>query len=165
MSVSLYDELELIAHEIRIFLSTYTLQYLARDVRFVQQNSKYQAKGLVNLCVWVGQNIAITSLAQLSSYLEASTKVLISPEGLNQQLNKGNVLLLQYLLFEKDRLIDICFCKLDSDWIPSAFWRKLTLRKNKMNRPYGQLIYMIFAIGSYCKIILFWVRSIFVLFF
>lgn len=51
MSVSLYDELELIAHEIRIFLSTYTLQYLARDVRFVQQNSKYRAKGLVNLCV------------------------------------------------------------------------------------------------------------------
>lgn len=80
MSVSLYDELELIAHEVQVFLSSYTLDYLARDVGFVQQNRQYQAKDLVDLCVCVSPNIAITSLAQLSSCLEVSTKVLISPE-------------------------------------------------------------------------------------
>ncbi|TKH53859.1 IS4 family transposase, partial [Bacillus cereus] len=60
--------------------------------------SKYQAKDLVALCVWVSQNVAMTSLTRLSSCLEASTAVLISPEGLNQRFNKAAVQLLQHLL-------------------------------------------------------------------
>ncbi|EEK70125.1 hypothetical protein ABH963_003811 [Bacillus sp. RC55] len=51
MSVSVYDELELFAQEIQSFLSPNTLQYLARDVGFMQQNRQYQAKDLVDLCV------------------------------------------------------------------------------------------------------------------
>ncbi|AJI26241.1 hypothetical protein BF28_5679 (plasmid) [Bacillus cereus E33L] len=85
MSVSVSDELQLFAQEIQSFLSPNTIRDLARDVVFVQRTSKYQAKDLVALCVWVGQNIAMTSLTQLSSCLEASTEVLISPEGLNQR--------------------------------------------------------------------------------
>ncbi|MEC2958225.1 IS4 family transposase, partial [Bacillus tropicus] len=76
MSVS--DELQLFAQEIQRFLSPNTLRNLARDVGFVQRTSKYQAKDLVALCVWMNQNIATTSLTQLSSCLEASTEVLIS---------------------------------------------------------------------------------------
>ncbi|PIE91629.1 IS4 family transposase, partial [Bacillus fungorum] len=67
---------------------------------FVQRTSKYQAKDLVALCVWVSQNVAMTSLTQLSSCLEASTEVLISPEGLNQRFNKTAVQFLQQLLAE-----------------------------------------------------------------
>jgi len=66
----------------------------------VQRTSKYQAKDLVALCIWVSQNVAMTSLTQLSSCLEASTEVLISPEGLNQRFNKAAVQLLQHLLAE-----------------------------------------------------------------
>ncbi len=66
----------------------------------VQRTSKYQAKDLIALCVWVSQNVAMTSLTQLSSCLEASTAVLISPEGLNQRFNKAAVQLLQHLLAE-----------------------------------------------------------------
>ncbi|MFK4380009.1 hypothetical protein ABH948_005458 [Bacillus sp. RC218] len=53
MSVSVSDELQLFAQEIQSFLSPNALRDLARDVGFVQRTSKYQAKDLVALCVWV----------------------------------------------------------------------------------------------------------------
>ncbi|OTY40045.1 IS4 family transposase, partial [Bacillus thuringiensis serovar poloniensis] len=98
MSISVSDELQLFAQEIQSFLSPNTLRDLARDVGFVQRTSKYQAKDLVALCIWMSQNIATTSLAQLSSCLEASTEVLISPEGLNQRFNTSAVQFLQHIL-------------------------------------------------------------------
>ncbi|GAB6482165.1 hypothetical protein bcgnr5384_48370 [Bacillus cereus] len=100
MSVSVSDELQLFAQEIQRFLSPNTLRNLARDVGFVQRTSKYQAKDLVALCVWMNQNIATTSLTRLSSCLEASKEVLISPEGLNQRFNKAAVQFLQHILAE-----------------------------------------------------------------
>ncbi|HDR6219001.1 TPA: IS4 family transposase [Bacillus cereus] len=100
MSVSVSDELQLFPQEIQNFLSPNTLRELARDVGFVQRTSKYQAKDLVALCVWMSQNVATTSLTQLSSCLEASTEVLISPEGLNQRFNQAAVQFLQHLLAE-----------------------------------------------------------------
>ena len=100
MSISVSDELQLFAQEIQSFISQNILRTLARDVGFVQRTSKYQAKDLVALCVWMNQNVAKTSLPQLSSYLEASTEVLISPEGLNQRFNQAAVQFLQHLLAE-----------------------------------------------------------------
>lgn len=98
MSISISDELQLFAQEIQRFLSPNALQNLARDVGFVQQLSKYQAKDLIALCVWMSQKVATTSLTQLSSCLEASTDVLISPEGLNQRFNQEAVPFLQQIL-------------------------------------------------------------------
>ncbi|EOO12408.1 IS4 family transposase [Bacillus cereus] len=100
MSISVSDELQLFAQEIQSFLSPNILRDFARDVGFVQRTSKYQAKDLVALCVWMNQNVATTSLTQLSSCLEASTEVLISPEGLNQRFNKAAVQFLQHTLSE-----------------------------------------------------------------
>ncbi len=74
MSISVSDELQLFAQEIQRFLSPNILRDFARDVGFVQRTSKYQAKDLVALCVWMNQNVATTSLTQLSSCLEASTE-------------------------------------------------------------------------------------------
>ncbi|MEB9857449.1 IS4 family transposase, partial [Bacillus cereus] len=100
MSVSVSNELQLFAQEIQSALSPNALRNLARDVGFVQRTSKYQAKDLVALCVWVSQNVAMTSLTQLSSCLEASTEILISPEGLNQRFNQAAVQFLQHILAE-----------------------------------------------------------------
>ncbi|HDR7586496.1 IS4 family transposase [Bacillus mycoides] len=100
MSISVSDELQLFAQEIQSFLSPNFLRDLARDVGFVQRTSKYQAKDLVALCVWISQNVAKTSLTQLCSCLEASTEVLISPEGLNQRFNATAVQFLQQVLAE-----------------------------------------------------------------
>ena len=54
MSISVSDELQLFAQEIQNFLSPNFLRDLARDVGFVQRTSKYQAKDLVALCIWMG---------------------------------------------------------------------------------------------------------------
>jgi len=98
MFIPVSDELQLFAQEIQSFLSPNALRDLARDVGFVQRTSKYQANDLVALCVWMSQNVATTSLTQLSSCLEASTEVLISPEGLNQRFNATAVQFLQQVL-------------------------------------------------------------------
>jgi hypothetical protein len=68
-------------------LSSHVLKQLAKKVGFVQRSSKYQAKDLVALCVWLSQKVANTSLTQLCCCLESSTGVLMSPEGLNQRFN------------------------------------------------------------------------------
>ena len=39
-------------------LSPIDLTDFAREVGFVQRTSKYQAKDLVALCVWLSQNVA-----------------------------------------------------------------------------------------------------------
>ncbi|MCP9280598.1 IS4 family transposase [Bacillus wiedmannii] len=98
MSISVSDELQLFAQEIQSLLSPNTLQNLARDVGFVQRTSKYRAQDLTALCVWISQSVAKNSLTQLCSCLEASTEVLISPEGLNQRFNAAAVQFLQQVL-------------------------------------------------------------------
>ncbi|MBG9517514.1 transposase [Bacillus thuringiensis] len=100
MSISVSDELQLFAREIQSVLSQNTLRSIAKNVGFVKRISKYQAQDLVALCVWMSQKVATTSLTQLSSCLEASTEVLISPEGLNQRFNPAAVEFLQHLLAE-----------------------------------------------------------------
>ncbi|PGA66830.1 IS4 family transposase [Bacillus pseudomycoides] len=98
MSISVSHKLQLFAQEIQSLLSPNTLQNLARDVGFVQRTSKYRAQDLIALCVWISQSVGKTSLTQLCSCLEASTEVLISPEGLNQRFNAAAVQFLQKVL-------------------------------------------------------------------
>lgn len=84
-----------LSEELQRFLSPVVLQDIARQVGFVKQSSKYQANELIALCVWLSQEIASTSLTQLCSRLEASTGVLMSPEGLNQRFNPAAVAFLR----------------------------------------------------------------------
>ena len=62
MSISVSNELQLFAQEIQSFLSPNILRDLARDVGSMQRTSKYQAKDLVALCVWMSQNISAISI-------------------------------------------------------------------------------------------------------
>ena len=95
MDLSLSEELHLFAQELQRFLSPIVLQEIAKQVGFVQRSSKYQADELIALCVWLSQEVASTSLTQLCSRLEASTGVLMSPEGLNQRFNPAAVAFLR----------------------------------------------------------------------
>ncbi|MDC6157445.1 IS4 family transposase [Bacillus albus] len=95
MDLSLSEELHQFSQELQCFLSPVVLQDIARQVGFVQRSSKYQANELIALCVWLSQEIASTSLTQLCSRLEASTGVLMSPEGLNQRFNPAAVAFLR----------------------------------------------------------------------
>jgi hypothetical protein len=95
MNLTIPEELDLFSQELERCLSPDVLQTLAREVGFVRRNSKYRAEDIVALCVWLSQEVASTSLSQLCSCLEASTGVLISPEGLNQRFNAAAVEFLQ----------------------------------------------------------------------
>ncbi len=95
MDLSLSKELHLFSQELQRLLSPIVLQDIARQVGFVQRSNKYQADELMALCVWFSQEVARTSLTQLCSRLEASTGVLMSPEGLNQRFNPAAVAFLR----------------------------------------------------------------------
>ncbi len=95
MNLIISNELNLFVQELHYFLSPVGLQDIAKQVGFVQRSSKYQANELIALCVWLSQEIASTSLTQLCSRLEASTGVLMSPEGLNQRFNPAAVTFLR----------------------------------------------------------------------
>ena len=89
------EELALFSQELQRLLSPIVLQDIAKQVSFVQRSSKYQANELMALCVWLSQEVAHASLTQLCSQLEASTGVLMSPEGLNQRFNPAAVAFLR----------------------------------------------------------------------
>jgi Transposase DDE domain len=95
MNPVLSDSITLFAQELQRFLSPTTLQEIAKKTNFVQRSSKYQGNELVALCVWLSQKVASTALTQLCSRLEASTGVLMSPEGLNQRFNSTAVAFLR----------------------------------------------------------------------
>jgi hypothetical protein len=95
MDLLLSKKLQLFSQELQRLLSPVVLQYIAKQVGFVKRSSKYQADELIALCVWLSQEVASTSLTQLCSRLEASTGVLISPEGLNQRFNPAAVAFLR----------------------------------------------------------------------
>ena len=65
MGLSILNELQPIAEELQRYMSPHVLEHLAKEKGFVQRKSKYQAKELVALCVWLSQQVASTSLTQL----------------------------------------------------------------------------------------------------
>ncbi|MGG0412143.1 IS4 family transposase [Peribacillus simplex] len=122
MNPIISSELTLFAKELQRFLSPLVLQETAKQMGFVQRSSKYQAAELIALCVWLSQEVARTSLTQLCSRLEASTGVLMSPEGLNQRFNPAAVTFLREV-FTSLLTQKLCFNQsLSSDMI-STFKR------------------------------------------
>lgn len=71
MSFSISDEMNLFSQELQNYLSSTSLQELAKEVGFVQRTSKYQAQELIALCVWLSQQVASILLMQLCSRLSA----------------------------------------------------------------------------------------------
>lgn len=116
MNLSTFDELKLFSKELQRYMSPGVLEQLAREIGFVQRKSKYRAQDLVALCVWLSENIASASLAQLCSQLEANTGISMSPEGLNQRFNSQAVQLLQQVLAT---LLHHQFCS--SSQIPASY--------------------------------------------
>ncbi|CAG9611937.1 hypothetical protein BACCIP111899_01109 [Bacillus rhizoplanae] len=108
MTLSIQDEFHLFAEELQRYLSPNILQQLAQETGFVKRKSKYGARELTALCIWISQHVASDSLTRLCSRLYANTATLISPEGLNQRFNRYAVLFLQrvFSLLVKSKLND-----------------------------------------------------------
>ena len=81
--------------KLKRYLSPHVLQHLAQKTGFVKRKSKYGARDLTPLCIWINQHVASDSLTQLCSQLYANTATLMSPEGLNQRFNPAAVAFLR----------------------------------------------------------------------
>lgn len=57
MNLSILNEFQPIAEELQGHMSSHVLEHLAKEEGFVQRKSKYQAKELVALCLWMSQNV------------------------------------------------------------------------------------------------------------
>jgi hypothetical protein len=97
VSLSVQEEMELIARELQQHFSPSQLEQLARQTKFVQRKSKCTAQDLISLCVFLNNEISATPLTQLCSQLDASNHLSMSTEGLNQRFNESAVAFLQTL--------------------------------------------------------------------
>ncbi|PEC87376.1 IS4 family transposase [Bacillus cereus] len=95
MTLSIQDEFHLFAEELQRYLSPSILQQLAQETGFVKRKSKYGARDLAALCIWISQHVASDSLTRLCSQLYTNTATLMSPEGLNQRFNPAAVAFLR----------------------------------------------------------------------
>lgn len=55
MNLSIQDEFHLFAEELQRYLSPHILQQLAQETGFVKRKSKYGARDLAALCIWISQ--------------------------------------------------------------------------------------------------------------
>ncbi|ACP12019.1 transposase DDE domain protein (plasmid) [Bacillus anthracis str. Vollum] len=95
MTLSIQDEFHLFAEELQRYLSPSILQQLAQETGFVKRKSKYGARDLAALCIWISQHVTSDSLTRLCSQLYTNTATLMSPEGLNQRFNPAAVAFLR----------------------------------------------------------------------
>lgn len=70
MTLSIQDEFHLFAEELQRYLSPNILQQLAQETGFVKRKSKYGARDLSALCIWISQHVASDSLTRLCSQHE-----------------------------------------------------------------------------------------------
>ncbi|GED18008.1 hypothetical protein TS65_20185 [Aneurinibacillus migulanus] len=80
VSLSVQEEMELIAQELQRYFSPPQLEQLARQTSFVQRKSKYTAQDLISLCVFFNNDISIPPLTRLCGQLDASSHLSISTE-------------------------------------------------------------------------------------
>ncbi|HDX9614725.1 TPA: hypothetical protein ROY01_005945 [Bacillus toyonensis] len=77
----------LLAEELQRSFSPQALTELAKQTQFVQRTSKFRVQDLSSLCIGMGQEVVSHLLTRLCGSLEEEAGILISPEGLNLQLN------------------------------------------------------------------------------
>ncbi len=64
MTLSIQDQFHLFAEELQRYLSPSSLQQLAQETGFVKRKSKYGARDLAALCIWISQHVASDSLTR-----------------------------------------------------------------------------------------------------
>ncbi|OUM46311.1 hypothetical protein BW425_24430, partial [Bacillus pseudomycoides] len=69
MNLSTQDEFHLFVEELQRYLSLHILQQLAQETGFVKRKSKYGARDLAALCIWISQHVASSPLTRLCSQL------------------------------------------------------------------------------------------------
>ncbi|MFN6593015.1 IS4 family transposase [Bacillus sp. TD10] len=97
MNLSIQDELQTFAEELKRYITPVFLEELAREIGFIKRKRKFSGSDLATICIWISQRVASDPLVRLCSRLHAATGTLLSPEGLNKRLNTKAVLFLQHI--------------------------------------------------------------------
>ncbi|PFV51756.1 IS4 family transposase [Bacillus cereus] len=97
MNLSIQDELQPFAEELKRYTTPVFLEELAREIGFIKRKRKFSGSDLATICIWISQRVASDPLVRLCSRLHAATGTLLSPEGLNKRLNTKAVLFLQHI--------------------------------------------------------------------
>ncbi|QWI47238.1 IS4 family transposase [Bacillus mycoides] len=97
MNLSIQEELQPFAVELKRYVTPVFLEELAREIGFIKRKRKFSGSDLATICVWISQRVASDPLVRLCSRLHAATGTLLSPEGLNKRLNAKAVLFLQHI--------------------------------------------------------------------
>lgn len=103
MNLSIQDEFHLFAEELQRYLSPHILQQLAQETGFVKRKSKYGARDLAALCIWISQQVASDSLTRLCSQLYANTACIFP---FNQKQTKRFVSNQYTSYFQRIRILD-----------------------------------------------------------
>ena len=90
-NLSIQDELQTFAEELKRYITPVFLEELAREIGFIKRKRKFSGS-LATICIWISQRVASDPLVRLCSRLHAATGTLLSPEGLNKRLNTKAVL-------------------------------------------------------------------------
>lgn len=114
------EELNLLAEELKNLFTDAELDLIARKCSFVQRQSPLTARDFIYLCVYADKNVAIDTLVNLCSNLDANTNTLITPQALHERFNefavkflkviwnyiiKGNLIKSYYLPTKYDKYI------------------------------------------------------------
>jgi len=89
MNLSIQDELQPFVEELKRYITPIFLEELAREIKFIKWKRKFSGSDLATICIWISQRVASNPLVRLCSRLHAATGNLISPEGLNKQLESN----------------------------------------------------------------------------
>lgn len=65
MNLSIQDGFNLFAEELQRYRFQYVFPQLAQERGFVKRKSKYGARDLAALCIWISQHVASYSLTRL----------------------------------------------------------------------------------------------------
>ncbi len=97
VSLSLHDEMQLMAEELRRHFSPSQLERLARETGFIQRQRKLRAQDFVTLAAFLNHDLATYPLTALCGELDAARQVSLSAEGLNQRFDESSVAFLRKL--------------------------------------------------------------------
>jgi len=95
LELSLEEELEVFANELKRFFTKDEIDQIARNIGFVQRKGKINAWQFVALCSFMNANVAEDTLVELTSALSTGNGPVVSSQALDKRFNEKCVMFLK----------------------------------------------------------------------
>lgn len=87
-TLTLEEEIQIFAAELKNYFSREELEEIAREVGFVQRKGKLQAWHFLFLCSFIGIDVAKDTLSTLCSKIGAKLKIIVSSQAIDQRFTQ-----------------------------------------------------------------------------